>query len=167
MGSLLEGYRKQRDQKNFARNQEFRISGQLSAVDYQVQRILAGDCCSRGDLARSAYLHHYLIGVLDSITSFYERETRKRLGLDLYRGIFVTYLQVRFLVPRGEGEALFAAASENVSHKTNLIEDGYADGLDAMNGGRCAKRLLNHFSRLSVANEDLPGKLHELAVVAG
>jgi hypothetical protein len=114
MDSLLSGYLKQRDLRNFARNQALRISGQLGAVDDQVHRIIRDDICSQCELARSTYLHHYVIGVLDSITSFYERETRRRLGLDLYREIFVRYLCARFHISRSEAETLFAFATDSL-----------------------------------------------------
>lgn len=167
MGALIEGYLKQRDLRNFARTQGMRISGQLSAVDEQVHRILAGDYCSCGDLGRSAYLHHYVIGVLNSLTSFYERETRKRLGLDLYREIFVGYLRARFQISRPEADALFQAASQSANRRSDLIRDGYADGLDALKGGCRARRLLNYFSHQAVPAAVASGDVPELVAVAG
>ena len=167
MGSILSGYLKQRDLRNFARNQAMRISGQLGAVDDQVHRIIRDDICSQCELARSTYLHHYVIGVLDSITSFYERETRRRLGLDLYREIFVRYLCARFQISRSEAETLFAEASEKLNKESGLIEDGYADGLAALRSGCRASRLLNHFSRRVSRTADSPADVPRLVAVAG
>jgi hypothetical protein len=167
MGSLLNGYFKQRDLRSFARNQGERISCQLNAVDEQVHRILTNDYCSRGELARSTYLQHYVIGVLDSLTSFYERETRRRLGLELYREIFVGYFRDRFHVSRHEADDLFHAASASASHKNDLILDGYTDGLDALRGGRRVCRLLNHFSRAAAPASDSPSDIPKLVAVAG
>lgn len=167
MGSLLETYLKQRDLRNFARNQGARISGQLSAVDNQVHRIIRDEICSHCELARSAYLHHYVIGVLDSITSFYERETRRRLGLELYREIFVRYFCTRFHIPRPDAEALFAEANDKLKGDSGLIEDGYADGLDALKGQYRSRRLLDHFSRKRVPAPKLRAEVPRLVAVAG
>ena len=76
MGTLLNTYLRNRDLRNFLRAQKLTITAQLSAVDDQVRRLLDRDACLPGDLAHSSYLHHYLVGILDAITSFYERETR-------------------------------------------------------------------------------------------
>lgn len=168
MDSLLSGYLKQRDLRNFARNQATRISGQLGTVDDQVHRIIRADICSRCELARSAYLHHYVIGMLDSITSFYERETRRRLGLELYREIFVRYLSTRFHVPRPEAETHFTEAHDKLSRECALLEDGYADGLDSLKGQYRNRRLLDHFSRKSAPpRESRTNSVPELVAVAG
>ena len=167
MGSLFESYLKQRDLRNFARNQGVRISGQLSAVDNQVHRIIRDEMCSQCELARSSYLHHYVIGVLDSITSFYERETRKRLGLDLYREIFVQYLRARFQISRPEAESLFAEASDQLNRESELIGDGYADGLDALRGQYRIRRLLDHFSPKVSPIANVPPNRIKLVAVAG
>jgi hypothetical protein len=142
MGSLLDFYVRQRDLRNFMRTQEAAIAAQLSAVDDQVRRIIAQGACGRSELGRSIYLHHYLVGMLDAITSFYERETRKRLGLDLFRNLFNRYLEERFLVPRFEADTLFAAVRSN--EKDSGMKDGYSDGLLALRG-KPARRLLDTF----------------------
>jgi len=144
MGSVLETYRRQRDLRNFLRTQETTIASQLSAVDGQVKRLLDSPECHSGDLARSEYLHHYLVGVLDAITSFYERETRRRLGLQLYRDVFVRYLRDRFFVPQPEADALFATIDEHSQHPG--MRDGYLDGLLALRGGKSPRRLLDWVS---------------------
>lgn len=141
MGSLLETYRRQRDLRNFLRTQEVTIASQLSAVDGQLRRLLDCPRCPSGDLARSEYLHHYLVGILDAITSFYERETRRRLGLQLFRDVFVRYLRDRFYVPQPEADALFATIDENSQNPG--LRDGYLDGLLALRGGRPPRRLLD------------------------
>ena len=148
MGSVLETYRRRRDLRNFLRTQELAIASQLSAVDGQVRRLLDSPECHSGELARSTYLHHYLIGILDAITSFYERETRRRLGLQLFRDVFVRYLRERFFVPQPEADALFAMIDEQ--HPG--VRDGYLDGLLALRGGKSPRRLLDW-----VSNQIWPG----------
>jgi hypothetical protein len=152
VSSLIESYLRQRDLRNFQRSQELTIAAQLSAVDEQVRRLLSQDGCSPAELARSDYLHHYLVGILDAITSFYERETRKRLGLELYRDVFVRYLSNRFLVARREAEALFAAVGAEPQHSG--MRDGYADGLQALRGGT-PRRLLDCYARRGTAVESV------------
>jgi hypothetical protein len=144
MGSLLETYRRQRDLRNFLRTQELTIASQLCAVDGQVKRLLHGHDCQSAELARSVYLHHYLVGILDAITSFYERETRRRLGLELFRDVFVRYLRDRFFVPQPEADALFATIGEHPQHPG--MRDGYLDGLQALRGGKPPRRLLDWVS---------------------
>jgi hypothetical protein len=150
MGSLLETYRRRRDMRNFLRTQQMTIATQLDAVDGQVKRLLDSPQCHSGDLARSEYLHHYLVGTLDAITSFYERETRRRLGLQLFRDVFVRYLRDRFFVPLPEADALFATIDENSQHPG--LRDGYLDGLVALRGGKSPCRLLDW-----VSNQVWPG----------
>lgn len=165
MGSLFDVYLKQRDLRNFLRNQSDNIGRQLAAVDDQVQRLLDEGICLRGELARSQYLHHYVIGALDAITSFYERETRKRFGLELFRGAFVTYLRDRFMLPRQEAELLFGTASRDLLGQTKSggVQDGYADGLLCLGGKKKPARLIAAFGREPMrADNGLP----DLALVA-
>jgi hypothetical protein len=144
MDSVLETYRRRRDLRNFLRTQELAIASQLSAVDGQVRRLLANPDCDAGQLARSDYLHHYLVGILDAITSFYERETRRRLGLKLFHHAFVRYLHHRFYVPGPEADALFETIDEHSQHPG--LRDGYLDGLLALRGGKSPHRLVDWVS---------------------
>ena len=154
MGTLLNTYLRNRDLRNFLRAQKLTITAQLSAVDDQVRRLLDRDACLPGDLAHSSYLHHYLVGILDAITSFYERETRKRLGLELYRDVFVQYLEERFLMGRHEANSLFACISDDTKHSG--MSDGYSDGLQALRGGK-PRRLLDCFAKQTAPrNENAP-----------
>jgi hypothetical protein len=166
MGTLLNSYLRHRDLRNFLRAQKLTIAAQLSAVDDQVRRLLDRDACLPAELARSSYLHHYLVGILDAITSFYERETRKRLGLELYRDVFVQYLQERFLVARHEADDLFAGINEET--QDSGMSDGYADGLQALRGGK-PRRLLDCLARQSApGNENalMPGFAARVAAIA-
>lgn len=156
MGSLLDTYIKQRDLRNFLRAQEINIAGQLSAFDEQVTRILDKGVCPRAELARSEYLHQYLVGILDAITSFYERETRKRLGLALYRETFVRYFRERFFLPRHEAERLFALASERLESGAVGMRDGYEDGLLALRGEQRPRRLLDVFAQRAANGNEIP-----------
>lgn len=148
MGSFLDTYLRQRDLRSFFRNQQDNIATQLSAVDEQVRQIIERGACPRGELARSAYLHEYVIGILDAITSFYEKETRKRFGLELYREAFVRYLRDRFFLSRHEADTLFAAARACASAEgePRAMRDGYADGLLALRNGNRPQRLMNTFT---------------------
>ncbi len=152
MGSLWETYLRQRDLRNFLRTQELTIAAQLCAVDEQLKHLLADDARSASELARSDYLHHYLVGILDAITSFYERETRRRLGLELYRQVFVRYLRERFCMGRHEADFLFARACEDLEHSG--LRDGYADGLQALRGGGTPRRLLECFTGQAKSNAE-------------
>jgi hypothetical protein len=166
MGTLLNSYFRHRDLRNFLRAQKLTIATQLSAVDDQVRRLLDRDACSPGELARSPYLHNYLVGILDAITSFYERETRRRLGLELYRDIFVRYLQERFLVARHEADDLFARISEDAQHSG--MRDGYADGLQALRGAKPC-RLLDCLAKQAGSgneNAQMPGFVVAVAATA-
>jgi hypothetical protein len=162
MDSLLNTYLRQRDLRNFLRAQKVTIARQLSAVDDQIRRLMDGDACLPGEIARSTYRHHYLVGILDAITSFYERETRKRLGLELYRDVFVRYLHERFLMARHEADGLFTRVSED--NPQSGMRDGYADGLQALRGGK-PRRLLDFLMKQSApGNEN--AQLPTLAVAA-
>lgn len=154
MGSLFETYLRQRDRRNFQRAQEPNIACQIAALDQQVRLILDEGAVLRGELGRSVQLHHYLIGMLDSITSFYERETRKRLGLELYHETFVRYLRDRFLLPRYEAESLFISANAALSRESASasMRDGYKDGLLALRGAAKPRSLVNAF-RAQPAND--------------
>ncbi|MGD0192025.1 MAG: hypothetical protein ABSD74_14895 [Rhizomicrobium sp.] len=136
---------RQRDRRNFVRAQGAAITVQLSAVDEQVRKLIDQGACHHEALGRSAYLHQYLVGALDAITSFFERETRKRLGLELYRDIFARYLQERFLLPRHEADDFFSGLCADSAG--GGMEDGYADGLKALRRGSPPRRLLDNFTK--------------------
>jgi hypothetical protein len=137
--------------RNFLQTQRSAIATQLSALDGQVRRLLRSEGLPANELARSDYLHHYLVGILDAITSVYERETRRRLGLELYRETFVAYLNQRFLVAKHEAESWFAAISDESRHAG--MRDGYADGLLALRGHGSPRRLLDCLERESTPME--------------
>ena len=153
MGTLLESYWNQRDLRNFARTQEWTIAAQLRVVDRQAELIIARKACAERDLGRTAYLHDYIMGVLEAITSVYERETRKRLGFELYREVFVRYLKERFLLARAEAEALFRSASSRCDADKDVpgFSDGYADGLLNLRNAKCSSHLYEHFAQREAA----------------
>jgi hypothetical protein len=145
MGSLVTTYLRRRDLRNFLQTQRSTIARQLRALDSQVRRLLGSEGVPANELARSDYLHHYVVGILDAITSVYERETRRRLGLELYRDAFVGYLSERFLIARHDAESWFAAISDESRHAG--MRDGYADGLLALRGSGSPRRLLDCFEQ--------------------
>ncbi|HEY5048610.1 MAG TPA: hypothetical protein VII49_11395 [Rhizomicrobium sp.] len=158
MGSLLEAYLRQRDLRNFLRTQKLTIASQLSAVDNQIRQILDSDRCRQQSLGRSVYLHRYIIGILDAITSFYERETRRRLGLALYHEAFVGYLHDRFRVSRLEAHHLFVSAigQPNAETRETGMLDGYTDGLLALGGKTPPRKLFECLTRQIPANDQAP-----------
>jgi hypothetical protein len=165
MGSLLESYMRRRDRRNFLRSQGDAIAAQLNAVDEQVRRLLDRHARDRSELGRSHYLHHYLVGTLDAITSFYERETRKRHGFELYRHIFARYLQARFRLKRREADKFFSGIPEDF--ECAGIADGYADGLQVLRRRNATHRLLDHFAgrpeRVEIAEPEADEEIRRVA----
>ena len=152
--SIWQRYLKRRDLRLFRRVQGDNIANLLSAVDDEVGRMLKGDLCLKDDLARSPSFHCYCIGVLDAITSLYERETRRRFGLELYRVALADYFRERFVLARADAEALFFAAANACEANPALLKDGYADGLLVLRGAIRIDRLRAHFATPKPANDE-------------
>ena len=65
----------------YASAQGPRASFQLAQIDSQLRLLGARAGADTSGFYRDPYFNAYVLGVLDSITKFYETETRRRIGI--------------------------------------------------------------------------------------
>ncbi|MGD0867246.1 MAG: hypothetical protein ABSA49_17015 [Rhizomicrobium sp.] len=132
----------------YASAQGPRASFQLAQIDSQLRRLGARAGADTSGFYRDPYFNAYVLGVLDSITKFYETETRRRIGISLHEDFFVGYLCKRFACSRDEARQRFAAAIEALEKNgtSSGYADGCADGQASRRGGPAQTRLLWHMA---------------------
>ena len=101
-----------------------RAGMQLEHVVNQCAGLILSDT-----IVASAYFGSYILGMLDSITSVYEAQTRQRIGLSLHEQFFVQFIKKHGISSRG-ATAAFRKILVQKSHGEFAagIRDGYQDG---------------------------------------
>jgi hypothetical protein len=132
----------------YARAQGSRAAFHLAQIDSQLRRLGARGGADTSGFYRDPYFNAYVLGVLESVTKFYETETRRRIGISLHEGFFVGYLCNRFACSRDEARQRFAAAVESLEKNgaSSGYADGCADGHALRQGGPAQTRLLWHMA---------------------
>jgi hypothetical protein len=132
----------------YARAQGPRAALQLSQIDSQLRRLGARGGADTSGFYRDPYFNAYVLGVLESVTKFYETETRRRIGVSLHEDFFVGYLCKRFTVSRDEARQRFAGVIESLEKNgtSSGYADGCADGQALRQGGPAQTRLLWHMA---------------------
>ena len=132
----------------YARAQGPRASLHLAQIDSQLRRLGVRAGADTSGFYRDPYFNAYVLGVLESVTKFYETETRARIGISLHEDFFVGYLCKRFAVSRDEARQRFAGVVESLEKNGALAgyADGCADGHAFRQGGPLQTRLLWHMA---------------------
>ncbi len=132
----------------FARAQGPRAALHLAQIDSQLRRLGARAGADTSGFYRDPYFNAYVLGVLESVTKFYETETRRRIGISLHEDFFVGYLCRRFTVTRDEARQRFAGVIESLEKNgaSAGYADGCADGQALRQGGPAQTRLLWHMA---------------------
>jgi hypothetical protein len=132
----------------YARAQGSRAALHLAQIDSQLRRLGARSGADTSGFYRDPYFNAYVLGVLDSITKFYETETRRRIGISLHEDFFVGYLCKRFECARDEARQRFASVIESLEKNgtSSGYADGCADGHALRQGGQAQTRLLLHMA---------------------
>jgi hypothetical protein len=132
----------------YMRAQGSRAAFHLAQIDSQLRRLGGRVGADTSGFYRDPYFNAYVLGVLDSITKFYETETRRRIGISLHEDFFVGYLCNRFACSREEARQRFASVieSQEKNGTTSGYADGSADGQALRQGGPVQTRLLSHMA---------------------
>jgi hypothetical protein len=132
----------------YTRAQGPRAAFHLSQIDSQLRRLGARGGADTSGFYRDPYFNAYVLGVLDSITKFYETETRRRIGISLHEDFFVDFLCKRFACSRDEAQQRFATVIESQERNgtSSGYADGCADGQAFRQGGPAQTRLLWHMA---------------------
>jgi hypothetical protein len=132
----------------YARAQGARAALHLAQIDSQLRRLGTRAGADTSGFYRDPYFNAYLLGVLDSITKFYETETRRRIGITLHEDFFVDFLCKRFACSRDEARQRFAAVIESLEKNgtSSGYADGCADGHALRQRGQAQTRLLWHMA---------------------
>jgi hypothetical protein len=132
----------------FARAQGPRAAHHLAQIDSQLCRLGVRGGADTSGFYRDPYFNAYVLGILESVTKFYETETRRRIGISLHEDFFVGYLCKRFTCSRDEARQRFAQAVESLEKNGTSAgyADGCADGHALRQGGPTQTRLLWHMA---------------------
>jgi hypothetical protein len=139
------GLKRHLEIRRYRQTQHDRVSSQLALIDAQL------DACHLPEThsLREGYVYEYILGILDAITSTYESETRRRVGLELHRDVFMAFLRTRLACGRREARRIFnntRAICIGNPLKAGII-DGHSDGLAAMRHGHKPHLLQRHLAQ--------------------